>query len=111
LGIFYTSAQPVLPSIKQAIRTALMVNPTSLGDVDTEAGNRTVQIAQMTAPKFNPRRFGGAVAISVALLWAAIWTGQHGLGDISKQLMNSFSAFGGIVLGLLGGEAQKAPTS
>jgi hypothetical protein len=47
------------------------------------------------------------VLISGVLLWAAIWTAQHNLPDISKALMNSFAGFSGVVLGLLGGEAQK----
>ena len=86
-----------------------MVDPAAFHDVDAEAGNRALQLAQTTTPKFNPWRFAGAVVISIGLLCAAIWTGKHDLPDISKQLMTSFSAFSGIVLGLLGGEAQKVP--
>lgn len=108
MGIFYTSAQPVLPTIKDAIRSALATNPGTLVNLENEAANRTVSVAQSTTPKFNPWRFIGAVIISGLLLYGAIWTGQHNLQDISKDLMNSFSAFSGIVLGLLGGEAQKS---
>jgi hypothetical protein len=60
------------------------------------------------SPAFNAWRLAGAAVASAALVWAAIWTGQHDLPDISKTLMTSFTAFSGIVLGLLGGEAQKS---
>jgi hypothetical protein len=40
---------------------------------------------------------------------AAIWTGRHDLPDISKGLMDAFSGYNGIIVGLLGGEAQKSP--
>ena len=72
------------------------------------ASPRTVQVVQATSPAFNAWRFGGAVAIAVALLLGAIWTGKHDLPDISKALMSSFSGFSGLVLGLMGGEAQKS---
>jgi hypothetical protein len=111
MGIFYTSSQPVLPTMKEAIRTALTANPNNFANAEAEAANRAVALAQATARTFNPWRFGAALAISAALLCGAIWTGQHGLPDISKNLMNSFSGFSGIVLGLLGGETQKTPTS
>jgi hypothetical protein len=110
VGIFFTSTQPVLPALKTALEDALRVAPTTLLDPGLEASNRTVQLAQTVAPKFNAFRFGGAVAISGALVWGAVWTGQHDLSDISKDLMNSFAGFSGIVVGLLGGEAQKSPS-
>lgn len=84
--------------------------PDAVIDPGLEASDRTVQLVQAVAPKFNALRFGGAVAISGALLWGAVWTGQHNLLDISKELMNSFAGFSGLVLGLLGGEAQKSPS-
>ena len=107
MGIFFTAHQPVVPEIQSAIRIALMVDPNTLSNVDQEAAERTLTIINATGPQFNPGRFFAAVVISGALLWAAIWTAQHDLHDISRALMNSFAGFSGIVLGVLGGEAQK----
>ena len=107
MGIFFASHQPVVPEINSAIRVALQVEPKSIANVDQEAAQRTLELIRATAPQFSPLRFFGAVLIAGALLLAAIWTAQHNLPDISKTLMNSFAGFSGIVLGLLGGEAQK----
>jgi hypothetical protein len=107
MGIFFTAHQPVVPEIQSAIRVALMVDPKTVPNVDQEAAERTLGIINATGPQFNPGRFFGAVVISAVLLWGAIWTAQHNLPDISKALLNSFAAFSGIVLGVLGGEAQK----
>jgi hypothetical protein len=107
MGIFFASHQPVVAEINSAIRVALQVDPATLGNVDHEAAQRTLGLIRATAPQFNPLRFCGAVLIAGALLAGGIWTAQHNLPDISKDLMNSFAGFSGIVLGLLGGEAQK----
>lgn len=107
MGIFFTAHQPVVPEIQSAIRIALMVEPNTLANIDQEAAERTLGIVNATGPQFNPGRFLGAVVISGALLLGAIWAAQHNLPDISKTLLNSFTAFSGIVVGLLGGEAQK----
>ena len=107
MGIFFASHQPVVPEINSAIRIALLVDPTTLANVEHEAAQRTLSLIQATAPQFSPSRFCGALLIAGALLWGGIWTAQHNLSDISKDLMNSFAGFSGIVLGLLGGEAQK----
>jgi hypothetical protein len=107
MGIFFVPHQPVVPDLNDTIRVALLVAPTTLTDVEQEAAQRTLGVIQATAPQFSPSRFVGAVVIAGALLWAGIWTAQHNLPDISKCLMNSFAGFSGIVLGLLGGEAQK----
>jgi hypothetical protein len=107
MGIFFVTHQPVVPEVQSAIRTALLTDPSTLGNVDQEAAHRTLGLIQATAPQFSPSRFCGAAVISVALLLAAIWTAKHNLPDISKDLMHSFAGFSGIVLGLLGGEAQK----
>lgn len=106
MGIFFTSPEPVLPKIQSALAEALALNSSNL-DVHAEAAKRTVGVAKAVAPKFKPWRLVGAVVIALALLVGAIWTGQHNLPDISKDLMTSFQGFSGIVLGLLGGEAQK----
>jgi len=107
MGIFFTAHQPVVPEIQSAIRIALMADPKTLANVDQEAAERTLSIINATGPQFNPGRFLGALVISGALLWASIWTAQQNLPDISKALLNSFAGFSGLVLGLLGGEAQK----
>ena len=107
MGIFFTAHQPVVPEIQSAIRIALMVDPNTLANVDQEAAEKTLNVINATGPQFNPGRFLGALLISGALLFAAIWTAQHNLPDISKALMSSFVGFSGLVLGLLGGEAQK----
>lgn len=111
MGIFFVSSQPVLPTVATALREALIVDPGRVSDVDAEVAKRTVALAENTSPQFNAWRFVGAIVIAAILLWAAIWTAQHNLPDISKALMNSFAGFSGLVLGLLGGEAQKATTS
>jgi len=107
MGIFFVTHQPVVPEIHSALRIALLANPDTLGNVDQEAAQRTLELITATAPQFSPSRFCGAVLIAGALLCGGIWTAQHNLPDISKDLMNSFAGFSGIVLGLLGGEAQK----
>jgi hypothetical protein len=107
MGIFFVSHQPVVPEVNSAIRTALLTDPATLGNVEQEAAQRTLTLIQATAPQFSPSRFAGAFLISCVLLVAAIWTAKHNLPDISKDLMQSFAGFSGIVLGLLGGEAQK----
>ena len=107
MGIFFVSHQPVVPEINSTIRIALLVDPTTLTNVEHEAAQRTLELIQATAPQFSPSRFCGALLIAGALLLAGIWTAKHNLPDISKDLMNSFAGFSGIVLGLLGGEAQK----
>ena len=107
MGIFFTAHQPVVPEIQSAIRIALMVDPNTLANVDQEAAEKTLNVINATGPQFNPGRFLGVLLISGALLFAAIWTAQHNLPDISKALMSSFVGFSGLVLGLLGGEAQK----
>jgi hypothetical protein len=106
VGIFFTSSQPTLPTVAAAFEEALLVDPKNVPDVKKEAAHRTIRLSQDTSRTFNPWRFGGAVLIAVALLLGAIWTEQHDLPDISKVLMDSFSGFSGLVLGLLGGEAQ-----
>ena len=107
MGIFFASHQPVGPEINSAIRIALQVDPATVADVEKEAAQRTLGLIRVTAPQFSPLRFFGAVLIAGALLWGGIWTAQHNLPDISKDLMNSFLSFSGVVLGLLAGEAQK----
>ncbi len=107
MGIFFASHQPVVPEINSAIRVALGVDPKSVANVEQEASQRTLELIRATSPQFNPIRFFGAIVISALLLIAAIWTKQHNLDDISKDLMNAFTGFSGLVLGLLGGEAQK----
>jgi len=107
MGIFFTAHQPVVPEIQSAIRIALMVDPNSLANVDQDAAERTMGVINATGPQFNPGRFLGAVFIAAALLAGAIWTAERNLPDISKALLNSFAGFSGIVLGLIGGEAQK----
>ena len=107
MGVFFTSHQPVVPEVNSAIKMALQTDPKTIGNVEQEAAQRTLGLVQTTAPKFSPSRFLGAVLIAVALLGAAIWTAKHDLPDISKDLMQSFMSFSGIVVGLIAGEAQK----
>ena len=107
MGIFFTSRESNLPTITTAFEEALSVDPKAITDLKKEAAHRTVQLAHSTASEFNGWRFGGALVIAIALLLGAIWTGQHNLPDISKALMSSFTGYSGLILGLLGGEAQK----
>jgi hypothetical protein len=110
MGIFFTSTHAPLPAIRTAIQQALLFDPNAVANVTQEAADRTVNLANSIAPTFNVWRFAGALAIAAVLLGMSIWTAQHELPDISKSLMDLFSGFGGLVLGLLGGEAQKAST-
>jgi hypothetical protein len=110
VGIFFASPQPALPAIRSAIKECLLIDPKTLADPDREAAHRTLLVSRAVSPTFNTWRFVGAVVIAAALLAGAVWTGLHNLPDISKALMTSFSGFSGIVLGLLGGEAQKSPS-
>jgi hypothetical protein len=107
MGIFFTSRRPAVPEVNEAIRVALLVDPALVTNPEKEASHRTLELVRATSARFNPGRFCVAVLIAAALLVGAIWTAKNGLPDISKDLMNSFGAFSGIVLGLLGGEAQK----
>ena len=109
MGIFFTSPRPALPTITTALEDALLTDPNALtADANKEAAHRAIQLSQSLSPSVNPWRFGAAAVIAVGLLLGAIWTEQHNLADISKALMTSFSGFSGLVLGLLGGEAQKS---
>lgn len=108
MGIFFTSQEPVMPTIHTTIAEALRFDPQGIVDFDREASHRTVKLRQSTAPKFNGGRFLAALALSGVLLFLAIWTADHNLADISKTLMTSFQTYNGILVGLLGGEAQKA---
>lgn len=107
MGVFFSSHQPVVPEVSNAIRVALAVDPKGVPDVEKEAAARTLELIRATSPQFNPIRFFGAVVIAALLLGAAVWTEQHNLHEISKDLMGAFTGFSGLVLGLLGGEAQK----
>ena len=113
MGIFFTSTQPVLPIISAAFQDALLKDPKTITRAvcRKRLPHRTIQLSQALSPAFNEWRFGGAVVIAGVLLFGAVYTGQHNLPDISKDLMNSFSGFSGLVLGLLGGEAQKSFSS
>jgi len=108
VGIFFSSRQPVVPEIHNAIRAALLVDPSLVANAEDEADHRTLDVIRATAPQFQPLRFFCALLIAGALLLGAIWAARHNLPDISKDLMNSFAGFGGVVMGLLGGEAQKS---
>jgi len=108
MGIFFTSHEAVLPTINTMLKEALMVDPATVADFDKDSLVKTMKVYKSISPTFNAWRFWGAAAIAGVLLGVAIWTGQHNLADISKDLMNSFSGFIGVVLGLLGGEAQKS---
>jgi hypothetical protein len=111
MGIFFASHQPVVSEINSALRVALLVDPTSVKNVEHEAAHRTLDVIRATAPQFNPLRFLCALLIAGVLLVGAIWAARHDLPDISKDLMNSFAGFSGIVIGLLGGEAQKSSSA
>jgi hypothetical protein len=108
MGIFYTKPQRVLPVVTNAIEDALKVDPKTLANPGQEAAQRAQQVDQAVSPQVNWVRLTVAAVISLALLAGAIWTAYANLSDISKSLMSSFTAFSGIILGLLGGEAQKA---
>lgn len=111
MGIFFASHQPVMQEINSAIRVALLADPGQIKNADEEASQRALDLVRATAAQFHPLRFVCALLISAALLGGAIWAAQHSLPDISKDLMNSFAGFSGIVLGLLGGEAQKSTSA
>ncbi len=106
MSIFFTSRQLILPAISAAFEEALCVDPKTLTDLKKDAALRTIQLCHDTAREFNGWRFFGAIVIALVLLLGAVWTGKHNLSDISKTLMDCFSGFSGLVLGLLGGEAQ-----
>ena len=113
MGIFFTSSKPVLPEIRDSIEDALLVNPQTLGTLplgtsQQEAAKRSIQLYKSVSPQLNWKRVLVAAVIAVALLIAAIWTAKDGLPDISKDLMTSFQAYSGLIVGWLGGEAQKA---
>lgn len=111
MGIFFASHQALVPEIHSAIRDALQMDPRLVANADEEASYRTLDVVRATAALFQPLRFFCALLIAGALLAGAMWTAQHNLPDISKQLMNSFAGFSGIIIGLLGGEAQKSTSS
>jgi hypothetical protein len=108
MGIFYTRTQRALPVVKNAIEDALKTDPKNVANLDQEAAQRALQVDKTVSSQFNWVRFVVAGVICLALLGGAIWTSYKNMPDISKSLMSSFTAFSGIILGLLGGEAQKA---
>jgi hypothetical protein len=108
MGIFFTSSRPVASTIESALEDALSTDPTTLrANLRTEAAARAHSVAKTAAPQFKLRNFIGALLISAALLITAICVDKSH-PDIAKTLMTSFTSFSGIVLGLLGGEAQKS---
>ena len=108
MGVFFTSPRPIAPAIQNALESALTEDPRTLAaPIKTEAAARAHTLAQETTPQFNLRNFVGALIISAILLWIAIAIDESPK-EISKVLMTSFTSFSGIVLGLLGGEAQKS---
>jgi hypothetical protein len=111
MGIFFSSHQPVVPEINNAIKIALQDDPSIIQNVDDEATQRTMDLVRATAAQFHPLRFLCALLISVALVFGAIWTAKNNLPDISRDLMTAFAGFSGLVLGLLGGEAQKSTSA
>jgi hypothetical protein len=110
MGVFFTSHEAVLPTINTALKEALLVEPATVADIDKDTSHRTMKVYKSISPTFNAWRFWGAAAIAGVLLGVAIWTELHNLADISKDLMQAFTGFMGVVLGLLGGEAQKSST-
>src|SRR5689334_23119246 len=109
MGIFFTVKKPVAPAVKDALNSALIQDPKSLAhSPDAEAAERAHELVKTTTPEFNLRNFVLAVIISGVLLGLAIWLDNDAHKDISKALMTSFQSFSGIVVGLLGGEAQKS---
>ncbi len=109
MGIFFTSKRPVAPAIQAALQDALTTDPKTVVDPQTAAAAKAQALSQATTPEFNLRNFVGALVISAALLITAICIDKSH-PDIAKTLMTSFTSFSGIVLGLLGGEAQKSAT-
>lgn len=107
MGIFYTTQRRAIPEIRKAMADALRTDPTKVSDIGQAATDRTAQLQESVSPTFNVFRFVAAAIIAIVLLATAIWTAKDGLNDISSHLMTSFTAYSGIVLGLLGGEAQK----
>jgi hypothetical protein len=109
MGIFFTSDEPAMPAIHTSLMEALKTDPKSVVDFDKEAAQRTVKLNKSVAPKFNPGRFVIAVALGGVMLGLAMYTSNHSnMADISKTLMTCFTSYNGIIIGLLGGEAQKA---
>lgn len=111
MGVFFVSRRPVVPEIHDGIRAALLVDPSIIPNAEEEAAQRTLDVVRATAAQFQPARFFIALLIAGGLLVGAIWAQQHSMSNISEQLMNSFAGYSGIVLGLLGGEAQKSTFS
>jgi hypothetical protein len=108
MGVFFTSPQPVAPAIQAELEETLMMDPNRLpAEPHIIAAARAHELAKKTAPKFHPWNFVGALVISAALLVTAICI-DTSHAEIAKTLMTSFTSFSGIVLGLLGGEAQKS---
>ena len=103
MGIFLKSSN-LSPVIKDALASALRVNPVQLADVQGEAANRTTSAIQQLTMEVAWPRLLLAVVFALALLGLAIWTAKANLLDISKELMTSFQAYSGLVVGLLGGE-------
>ena len=83
------------------------IEPSQVTNLNQEAAQGVLSVAEPTEPPFYVWRFVGAVVIAVVVVLAAIWTAQHNLPDISKGLMDSFAGFSGLVAGLLAGEAPK----
>jgi hypothetical protein len=110
MGVFFTSNQSAVPAITTAIKDALMVSPNTVSSPEREAVDRAATVIRSATPQFQVWRFLGAVVICAVLLALAIWTKGKGkdYDDISTTLLTSFTAFSGLVLGLLGGEAQKS---
>ena len=68
MGVFFTSHQPVVAEINSAIRIALLVDPTTVANVEHEAAQRPLGLIPAAAPQFSPLRFCGVLLIAGALL-------------------------------------------
>ena len=108
MGIFFTYPRPNQNILTEASKKSPPGDPTSQFKTDQRVPHNSMQLSHFLEPTLNRGRFVGALTIATVLLLGAIWTGQHNLPDISNKLMDSFSGFSGIVLGLLGGEVQKS---
>jgi len=109
VGIFFTTPEAIQPAVHESIMSALSFDPKSPGaDLVKEAAQRTLKLNKAVAPKFNSGRFIAAVVLGAIFLLLAMYTSKHDMTDISKTLMTCFTSYNGIIVGLLGGEAQKA---
>ncbi len=98
---------PSTPIIASALADAFAKDPATIPNPQVAAQTGANQIQEQTAARFSWGHLAVAIFLLVALLFAAIYTGNHQdkLENLYNVLVHSFELILGAIIGLLTGEA------